>query len=237
VLLHQRKSQTMSNEKLAFLIGLLGSVHCVAMCGPLAFAIPLHQPGWLALLWNKLIYQIGRIVSYCLLGALVGLAGRQIWQAGFQQGVSILTGILIIMAACSRLFKKSMLKQASFSSLKFFNIAFDYALKHKANHLIIGMINGLLPCGFVYLALAGALNTKTVLDGLSYMFWFGTGTVPLMLAATVVVSFSKLSFRKKLNKVMPYAMLFLGIWFILRGLELNIPYISPQQPTATAECK
>ncbi|TCD01113.1 sulfite exporter TauE/SafE family protein [Pedobacter psychroterrae] len=227
----------MSNEKLAFLIGLLGSVHCVAMCGPLAFAVPLHQPGWAALLWNKLIYQLGRIISYCLLGALVGLVGGQIWQAGFQQGVSILTGVLIIMAGCSRIFKQSMLKQTSFVSLKFFNAAFDYALKHKANHLIIGMINGLLPCGFVYLALAGALNTKTVFEGVSYMFWFGTGTVPMMLAAAIVLSFSKLSFRNKLNKVMPYAMLLLGIWFVFRGLELNIPYISPQQPNATTECK
>lgn len=227
----------MSNEKLAFLIGLLGSVHCVAMCGPLAFAVPLHQPGWTALLFNKLLYQLGRIVSYCLLGALVGLLGGQIWQAGFQQGISILTGTLIIMAACSRIFKQAILKRSSFYSLQFFNRIFNYAMKHKANHLIIGMINGLLPCGFVYLALAGALNTKSVIDGVSYMFWFGTGTVPMMLAAAVVVSFSKLSFRKKLNKVMPYAMLLLGIWFILRGLELNIPYISPQQPTTAAECR
>jgi len=227
----------MSNEKLAFLIGLLGSVHCVAMCGPLAFAVPVHQPGWAALLWNKLIYQLGRIISYCLLGALVGLVGGQIWQAGFQQGVSILTGLLILIAACSRIFKLNVFKKTNFISLKFFNVAFDYAFKHKANHLIVGMINGLLPCGFVYLALAGALNTKTVFDGVSYMFWFGTGTVPMMLAATVAIGFSNQAFRRKLNKVIPFAMLFLGIWFVLRGLELNIPYLSPQQPVGTAECK
>ncbi|RZM21603.1 MAG: sulfite exporter TauE/SafE family protein [Pedobacter sp.] len=227
----------MSSEKLAFLIGLLGSVHCVAMCGPLAFAVPVQQLGWLPLLWNKLVYQLGRIISYCLLGSIVGLVGAQIWQAGFQQGLSILSGILIIMAACSRLFKLRILKGQGFRSLEFFNRVFGYALKHKANHLIVGMINGFLPCGFVYLALAGALNTKTMFDGVSYMFWFGLGTVPMMLIATVAIGFVSLRIRQKLNSMMPYAMLLLGIWFIFRGMEFNIPFLSPQQPGVATECK
>jgi sulfite exporter TauE/SafE len=79
----------MSNDRLAFFIGLLGSLHCIGMCGPLAFAVPVRQAGWFAMIWNKLLYQMGRIVSYTTLGALVGLLGKQIWQAGFQQGVSI----------------------------------------------------------------------------------------------------------------------------------------------------
>nr|WP_068892308.1 sulfite exporter TauE/SafE family protein [Pedobacter panaciterrae] len=228
----------MSNEKLAFFIGLLGSLHCIGMCGPLAFSVPLRHSGWPSLLWNKLLYQLGRIISYCFLGALVGLIGKQIWQAGFQQGISILTGVLIILAAYSRLFKFSLLKKDPLKILGSFNKLFNYAFKHKLNHLIIGMINGLLPCGFVYLALAGALNTDSIQQGIIYMFCFGVGTVPLMLGAAIVVGFSGLTFRKTLNKIVPYAMLILGFWFLLRGFDLNIPYLSPQKPNVSAlECR
>lgn len=228
----------MSNERLAFIIGLLGSLHCIGMCGPLAFAVPLPHSGWVSLLWNKLLYQFGRIISYCLLGAIVGLVGKQIWQAGIQQGISILTGVLIILAASSRLFKFSFLSETSVKVLSPFNKLFNYAFKHKLNHLIIGMINGLLPCGFVYLALAGALNTDSIKEGIFYMFWFGIGTVPLMLTAAIVVGFSGFTFRRTLNKIVPYAMLILGFWFLLRGFELNIPYLSPQKPNSnTIECR
>jgi sulfite exporter TauE/SafE len=228
----------MSNDRLAFFIGLLGSLHCIGMCGPLAFAVPVNRPGWFYLLWNKLIYQLGRIVSYCVLGILAGILGRQLWLSGVQQGISLLTGLFILLAASSRLFKwRSRFKNPAIF-LKPFNHLFDFAFRHKANHLFIGVINGLLPCGFVYLALAAAINTGSVQSSVSYMFWFGAGTTPLMFAATLIVGFSGLSFRNKLNKAIPYLMLVLGTWFILRGLELDIPYLSPQTPgPQTQVCK
>jgi sulfite exporter TauE/SafE len=217
----------MSNDKLAFMIGLLGSVHCVGMCGPLAFAVPSLKRGWLYLLSDKLLYQFGRIISYSLLGIVIGIIGKQIWLLGLQQGLSIFSGLLIVMAACSRIFKLKAIKQQSSFLLGPFNRMFNYALKHKANHLIIGMINGLLPCGFVYLALAGALNTGNITGSVSYMFWFGAGTLPLMFIATISLNFTGALFRKRINNTIPYLMLFLGVWFVLRGLELNIPYLSP----------
>ncbi|MBB2150479.1 sulfite exporter TauE/SafE family protein [Pedobacter sp. LMG 31462] len=228
----------MSNEKLAFMIGLLGSVHCIGMCGPLAFAVPSLKQGWVFLVLDKLLYQLGRIVSYCFLGLIIGLIGQQLWMAGLQQVISIFSGILIVMAACSRLFKIQMLKNTPAAFLKPFNKLFGYALKHKANHLIIGIINGFLPCGFVYLAMAGALNTGSVSNSAIYMFWFGMGTLPLMFIATVGIGFTGALVRKKINRVIPYFMLFLGIWFILRGMELNIPYLSPASTTqGVAECR
>ncbi|MBB5437456.1 hypothetical protein HDC92_001128 [Pedobacter sp. AK017] len=217
----------MSTEKLAFMIGLLGSVHCIGMCGPLAFAVPSLKKGGLFLVADKLVYQFGRIAAYCTLGVIVGLIGQQIWLAGFQQGISILSGVLIVVAACSRLFKFSLFNTQSSFMLGPFNRAFNYLLKHKANHLIIGFINGFLPCGFVYLALAGALNTKGIADAVSYMFWFGLGTLPLMFIATLGLGFTGTVFRKKINRVVPYLMLCIGLWFILRGLSLDIPYVSP----------
>ena len=228
----------MSNDRLAFFIGLLGSLHCIGMCGPLAFAVPVRQPGWWSMIWNKLLYQMGRIASYTMLGALVGLLGKQIWQAGFQQGVSIVTGLLILTAGLSKILKINLLKGSPTFLLKPINNLFSYAFQHKANHLIVGMINGILPCGFVYLALAGAINTENIRESMGYMFWFGVGTTPLMFAATIIVGFSGMPFRKRLNKFVPYMMLLLGVWFFMRGLELNIPYLSPQRPlSATAECR
>jgi len=226
----------MNDLHLAFMIGLLGSVHCIGMCGPLAFAVPSLKPGIGYLVLDKVLYQTGRIISYCILGALIGLIGRQLWMSGLQQGISIFTGVLIIAAACSRIFKLSAGRGSSLL-LKPFNKMFGYALKHKANHLIIGMINGLLPCGFVYLALAGALNMGNVALSVSYMFWFGVGTAPLMLLATIGMGFTGTLVRKRINKVIPFLMLFLGCWFVLRGMNLNIPYVSPaKQITSVAEC-
>ncbi len=227
----------MSEQYLAFMIGLLGSVHCIGMCGPLAFAVPSLRPGVKFLVLDKILYQTGRIMSYCILGVLIGLIGRQLWMSGMQQGISIFTGLLIIAAACSRIFKLSAGTGSSFL-LKPFNKLFGYALKHKANHLIIGMFNGLLPCGFVYLALAGAVNTGRVVKAAEYMFWFGTGTAPLMLLATLGMGFTGNLFRRRINKVIPFMMLFLGAWFILRGMDLNIKYLSPSKPASgVADCR
>lgn len=225
----------MSYQNLAFMIGLLGSVHCVGMCGPLAFAVPSMQTGWGYLVLDKLMYQGGRIISYCLLGIFIGLMGRQIWLAGIQQGVSIISGLLILAAATSRIFKFSIRTSNSFL-LKPFHRLFTYALKHKANHLFIGVVNGFLPCGFVYLAMAGALNTGNVNTAVSYMFWFGLGTTPLMFIAGLSAGFTSALFRRRINLVVPYLMIFLGAWFVLRGIELNIPYLSPAKAATIAEC-
>jgi sulfite exporter TauE/SafE len=227
----------MSEQYLAFMIGLLGSVHCIGMCGPLAFAVPSLRSGMGFLVFDKILYQAGRVISYSMLGVLIGLIGRQLWMSGMQQGISIFTGLLIIAAACSRIFKLSVGSRSSFL-LQPFNKLFGYALKHKANHLIIGMINGLLPCGFVYLALAGAVNTGSVANAAAYMFWFGTGTAPLMLLATIGMGFTGYIVRRRINKVIPLMMLFLGVWFLLRGMDLNIKYLSPSKPASgVAECR
>jgi sulfite exporter TauE/SafE len=221
----------MSDQYLAFLIGLMGSVHCLGMCGPLAFAVPTLHKGWGFLVLDKLSYQGGRIISYCILGAVIGLIGQQIWLAGVQQYLSILSGVLILVAAASKLFNFSA-GRANAKLLQPFNRLFGYALKHKANHLIIGIVNGFLPCGLVYLALTGALNTGSVNTAVKYMFWYGLGTVPLMFIAGISAGFTSAIFRRKINKAIPYLMIFLGIWFILRGMELNIPYLSPAKAGA-----
>lgn len=226
----------MNYNELAFFTGLFGSIHCVGMCGPLAFAIPsFGEQRWL-ILFDKLVYNIGRTLTYTVLGLLIGLIGQQLWLAGIQQSLSIATGILIILAASSRILKVSFGKGKWASKMiQPFNKLISYALKHKSGHLMVGVLNGLLPCGFVYLALAGALNTGNSLSAAQYMLFFGLGTLPLMFAAMISTSFIRPIFRRRINKVIPMVMLALGVWFILRGLNLNIPYLSPKKVESGVE--
>lgn len=227
----------MSDHEVAFFIGLFGSVHCVGMCGPLALAIPSYGNNWWLIVFEKLSYNFGRVITYSVLGLLIGLIGKQLWIYGLQQSVSILSGILIIMAGLSRIFKVYLPQTRVFSKpVSLFNKLLGYALKHRAGHLLIGMLNGLLPCGFVYLALVGAVNTPSSVTAAQYMFWFGMGTFPLMLLATVGSGFMGYSVRRRINKAIPYVMVCLGCWFILRGLSLNIPYLSPPKPVDSAIC-
>ncbi|QJD98207.1 sulfite exporter TauE/SafE family protein [Mucilaginibacter robiniae] len=219
----------MSNNEIAFFVGLFGSVHCVGMCGPLAFAVSVREGrGWL-LVWDKLVYNLGRTFTYTLLGIITGLIGRQLWLAGMQQWVSLLSGVLIVLAAGARFFKKSAVTSWGSKILLPFNRLLTYALTKRAGHWIIGMLNGFLPCGFVYLALIGAVNTGSVNGAAQYMFWFGIGTLPLMLIATVGSGLMNMTMRRRINKFIPYVMLCLGIWFLLRGMNLDIPYLSPSK--------
>lgn len=222
----------MSTYQVAFFIGLFGSVHCIGMCGPLAFAIPVSQNKWWVIVGDKLLYNFGRVISYSFLGLLIGFIGQQFWIAGLQQGISLLSGLLIIMAGLSRIFKirlhQSKILSGLFSPV---NRLLRYALQHRAGHLVIGLLNGFLPCGFVYLAMVGAVNTSSPVAAAQFMFWFGMGTFPLMLLATISSGFIGPVVRRRINSAMPYLMVCLGFWFILRGMNLNIPYLSPVKQT------
>jgi sulfite exporter TauE/SafE len=227
----------MTAYEVAFYIGLFGSVHCIGMCGPLAFAVPTAANNRLAFIWDKFVYQAGRIVSYTALGLIIGTLGKQLWLLGLQQGISIASGVLILAAAASRLLKLSFVKTGVEN--RFFtaiNRMVIYAVNKRWGHIFIGMLNGLLPCGFVYLALVGALNTTSATMAAQYMFWFGLGTLPLMFIAAASTGFINLKLRRKLNAIVPYFMVFLGSWFVLRGLSLDIPYLSPLVKVAQSVC-
>ncbi len=218
----------MSNNSIAFFIGLFGSIHCIGMCGPLAFSVPSFHSKWWLIIADKFIYNLGRIITYSFLGLLIGFVGKQLWISGLQQGVSILSGLLIILAGLSRLLKIKLSQSPMVNkALSPVNKVLSFALNHRAGHLVIGLLNGLLPCGFVYLALIGAINTASPLQSAQFMFCFGLGTFPLMLLATVSAGFIGPVFRKRINTVLPYLIICLGFWFILRGLGLDIPYLSP----------
>jgi uncharacterized protein len=209
--------------------GFLGSMHCVGMCGPLAMSVPVKNQ----LFHSISLYQLGRLLSYSVLGALVGTLGWAIGSTGFQRYLSIASGIIIIgMVIVPYLLRKTG-HTYSFHMGAFFPNTLKQALgklyKKKTNlaALGIGALNGLLPCGLVYYALAGALAMGEVHLGSLYMLLFGIGTLPALTALMIVKNKVVFQHRQYLFKAIPYFTVMIGLLLILRGMHLGIPYVSP----------
>lgn len=214
-----------------FLLGLISSFHCVGMCGPLAIAVPVqHLPVYQQRL-AILQYHIGRILTYSLLGLLFGILGRHIFIAGLQQHVSIILGISIIVIMLQQQFLPSLTHlhfAKPFTNVLHDGIRYFWGNHSAASSLMLGMLNGLLPCGMVYFAVAGALACDAIANGVLYMAIFGVGTFPLMLAVHYAGSaYLTLSLRKKVKQLVPVFVSLMGVLLILRGLNLGIPYLSP----------
>lgn len=224
----------MNHLQLAFIIGLFGSLHCVGMCGPLAFAIPNTGSSRWRLVLNKFIYQIGRAFSYAILGFLIGIIGKKLWIAGFQQTLSILCGAFIVVYSIIRLIP---LRRKFNSNFSIINDWISKAIQKRYGHFVVGLLNGILPCAFVYVALATAVNTTSPVQSALFMFFFGLGTLPLMFSAAVGVSFAGHNLRRSINNILPILSLLLGIWFILRGSSLDIPFLSPLLTGDSAICR
>lgn len=215
----------------AFLIGLIGSAHCVGMCGPIALALPGSGQVRVRMITGRVLYNLGRVVTYAFLGALIGIAGHQIKLAGYQQVLSITTGAIILLFAVLPSKAGGQLLQ-----LPGLNRIWGYWQKITGrlfrmpglkSMFLIGLLNGFLPCGLVYAALAGSLITGSIQGGFVYMTLFGLGTFPLMLVTSLLPGVIKHDTRQKLNRLIPIAAMVLGVLFILRGLSLGIPFISP----------
>jgi len=216
----------------AFLIGLFGSFHCIGMCGPIALALPIQKDNKLALIVGRILYNLGRAITYAAIGLVFGLVGQSLSLAGFQQWVSIVAGVLILLMVLlpSKYSQRLYLLKPAYGFTSFLKRKFGVLLKQKSvtSTFLIGLLNGFLPCGLVYIAVAGAIASGGTLEGAAYMFVFGIGTLPIMLAVSLAGNFISLNVRKRVNKLIPAFMIALAFLFILRGMNLGIPYISPQ---------
>ncbi len=210
----------------AFILGLLGSLHCVGMCGPIALALPGKGLG------GRLLYNAGRISTYASIGFISGLLGMGILLAGAQQYLSVLLGsIMLSLVLLSLLHRKAKWMQR-ISQKPFLWV------QHRLGPLLsnprwtslylIGLLNGLLPCGFVYVALSGALLSHAPLSGALFMAFFGLGTVPAMLAVSMMRQFFGIRARNVLRRASPVFLSVLALLLIARGLNLGIPMLSPK---------
>jgi len=214
------------------------------MCGPIAIALPLNNQSWFSRISGGLLYNVGRTITYGILGAIVGLAGLGLALGGLQQWVSIILGAAMILAVLVPRLGSAEKKIASLSDQVTGHLKKPFIrlfrMRTYGSLFIIGLLNGFLPCGLVYIALAGALVMSHVYEGALYMVFFDLGTIPMLLAISVAGNVLSQRLRQKLSKIIPVVIVLLGILFILRGLNLGIPYISPKLEKhgekATMEC-
>ena len=216
----------------AFVIGFLGSFHCIGMCGPIAIALPVPNSGNISFFTGRILYNLGRVVTYSFMGAVFGLIGERLFIVGFQQGVSIGLGVIIIISVLlpakykNKVIQFPAIQKVSQPLKK--NIGILFSKGTISSLFLIGILNGFLPCGFVYIGLAGSIASGNAISGAAVMILFGLGTVPAMFAASVFGKFINLGVRNKIKKAVPVFAILLAAVFIIRGMNLGIPYLSPK---------
>lgn len=208
----------------ALILGVMGSIHCMVMCGPIAWTINHHrQQGGL----DKIFYNLGRMISYTALGAMAGTFGMGIQWASGQQFLSVASGIILLLGlALSWNNSRKNVPMLNRLMVKF-KISMGQILGSSSRNMLwFGIYNGLLPCGLTYVALAGALAGGTVFKGMAYMAIFGLGTSPMMWAVFSGAGWiqSRGVFAKPVITTFTWV---LALVLILRGLDLGVPYLSP----------
>ena len=230
----------------AFLLGLAGSLHCVGMCGPIAIALPGDGRSTTAATARfalnphdallRMLYQLGRVSVYTTMGLVIGLGGSAFRIAGYSRTLSLVAGLLMIVSVAAQyLFRRDWSPLSLLGrSVGPLQAWLGSLLRRRGTlaHYLIGVANGLLPCGLVTTALLGALASGSLVSGGLYMAAFGLGTVPLMSAVTLGVLALPCSWRKRLPMVAPVTGLILGLLILVRGMGLGIPYVSPAPMTA-----
>jgi sulfite exporter TauE/SafE len=215
----------------AFILGLFGSFHCVGMCGPIAFMLPVDRSNTFKKITQIAIYHFGRLLAYSIIGLVFGLIGKSLYIFGFQQQLTIIIGVLMILVVLipQQTFNKYNFSRPVYRLISKVKSALGSAMKKKTmdTFLTIGFLNGFLPCGLVYMALFAAIAGGNALNGILYMAVFGLGTIPLMTTAIYFSQFLKGKARQRIQKAIPVFVILIGALFILRGLGLGIPYLSP----------
>jgi sulfite exporter TauE/SafE len=211
----------------AFTIGLLGSTHCIGMCGPIAISLPYRSWSFFRKTIDILLYNLGRVFTYSLMGFIMGLLGRGLYLSGMQKNVSVVLGIVMLVVAIFSINLES--KMVKLGPIKRINDWVKRALAdlmknpHSGSLFFVGILNGFLPCGLVYMALAGAISHATVSHSVLYMAVFGLGTIPMMAGIAALGHLMSMKLKKVLRKLVPVFIILFGLMFIMRGLNFDLP--------------
>lgn len=212
---------TMSYSAL-LLVGLLTSIHCIAMCGGINLSQSIaNSKAGKKVLKSNLLYNLGRVISYTVIGGIVGGIGSIISLNGIFKGlIAILAGVIMIIMAINML--------GVFQSLRKFNIRIPKKLANVLNKskkgkssFYIGLVNGLMPCGPLQSMQIYALSTGSVIGGAVSMFLFSLGTVPLMLGFGVIAGKLNKKFAKYMLTVSAVIIFILGLGMLGNGLSLS----------------
>ncbi|MEJ7693116.1 sulfite exporter TauE/SafE family protein [Daejeonella sp.] len=222
----------MSYQSLAFFTGLFGSLHCVAMCGPLVVAIPFPGGAWYSLV-QKIIYQLGRILTYSFLGFIAGSLGSLFNILGLQQALSFVSGSILLIIAFYHFSGHTSVRTNKFYQKVFTPLAkfMGTWMSKPYGGFFAGLLHGLIPCGMVYMAIAGSLNTGSSFSGSEFMFYFGLGTTPLLLLSSMIALVLK-KFRAP-RLMIPALFLIAGSFLIVRSLNVHIPFVTSPVSTNT----
>ena len=212
----------------AFIMGLVGSVHCAGMCGPIAISLP-YKAGMQTkeeTFLKILLYNLGRVVTYAFMGAVFGLVGKGFFTMGIQKWLLILLAVVLIIVAVFSIDVESKLLEIPVINRfnNFLKSALTKALKKATvkTFFIIGILNGFLPCGLVYMAIAAAIATGSVVSSVLYMILFGLGTMPMMMALGYGGNFIGQKFRRTLRKLYPVFMILFAIFFLMRAFKISM---------------
>jgi sulfite exporter TauE/SafE len=216
----------------SFLLGLVGSLHCAGMCGPLALAVPSLGNGRTSFVASRLLNNSGRVTTYIILGIVAGGIGRTLALAGWQRWLSIGAGLAILAGLL--LAQRANTGAPAWRGVLWLKRTFSRLLHRgtPGSVFALGAINGLLPCGLVYVAAAGATATGHPLEGAAHMAAFGVGTMPLMLG--IGLAQKRLAFAARWRGFIPASVALVAVLLVLRGLGLGIPYLSPDLTGAAA---
>lgn len=226
---------------MALLMGLTGSLHCAGMCGPIIWVMPFQAYSGYKKWLGILLYHFGRISIYALLGVIL-FSFKSIFQPQIQQYISIGLGVLLLLVGLASFFPAHRYSiKLPWTDLVRRNLSRFIAKPSVTSLFITGMLNGLLPCGLVYMALsASVMGAHTPVMAASLMYVFGLGTMPMLITLTVIKDKAKFLSMAGMRRFVPAFMLFFGCLFVLRGLNLGIPYVSPkvtvEQNTVKAQC-
>ncbi|MBL0176572.1 MAG: sulfite exporter TauE/SafE family protein [Ignavibacteria bacterium] len=222
----------------ALILGFFGSLHCLGMCGPIVLVLPGRTARSARFVAGRLLYNGGRAVTYALLGAAVGVLGQFVVLAGYQQTLGIVAGVLMIAGvafpagALSRAIPARMTSTLAALKGRLGSLLESDAL---SSLFFIGLLNGLLPCGLVYSALAASIAAGGIAQGALFMALFGLGTLPAMFALGFAGGLLTAGMRRRLVRAVPVMVALMGVFFILRGLALGIPFVSPKMERMLAK--
>jgi uncharacterized protein len=200
----------------ALIMGLAGSLHCAGMCSPLAFALTKGKP----FLLSGILYNSGRVLVYALLGGLASSFGSILNLAPYQKVLSILLGVFFLLAG----FGISNMRIPSIGSAltrftSFLKNMFGSLITKKSwtATFLLGMMNGLLPCGLTYMALSVCLILPQASDGFLFMIYFGLGTWPVMIGLSKLFNVIKWRRNFSLSRLSKIAMIFIGCLLVFRA--------------------
>lgn len=201
----------------ALILGFAGSLHCAGMCSPLAFAVTSKSG-----LANKILYNVGRIFMYCLMGAVVSSIGV-VLPVYVQYAISITLGVaLLIIGVTGSNFKIPLLtpliRVTSFIKAQFSNFLQQ---KRYGSVFMMGILNGILPCGLTFLALTACITLNGPIGGFIFMAAFGAGTLPVMLGLISIIPFFAKHFKFNVAKLSVAMQLAAGCLLIVRVLLVD----------------